>query len=584
MNKNPHKHAEATGTNELERAKPGANELENSQSEKPKDALAENSQGALANVRAPQPLVNVKLTRASGVPSPGDLGDEKIFWTAIRNRTEAIGFDNYAKVIDAVLCGRNNPSGKTCKNPSEDALFTDIGSPSIQERRDNLLDDFPSINGVDAYNLLKLTTQAFLLVETGIIIRRPHVGADKFIRDERNRYGDNSIVYHNPNDPNDPDSLSFQLRRFLGSDHKAPYLSRIVDALVSNGSSQEGSPFCEGLLQNRFSCPSMIELIWSFWKEQGMLVQTMNAIALRFQNKRGPSDRDPLANLEIDPLRPLGTLIWGFIQDEYNRLTVARRAYEYDHQYGLRIYGKAIPNLRPADSRSKFLEAFHNLLYRASLFFREDADTTVIADGFPLLNALREVHLMLAEGAGNQYSDLQWTARGEMLMMEWLLARPEMREFLRGRAMVPYNERWMGQVDTMKRLQGWTDTSITHFRNLAIYGEQILLSVRYGDWIGVNDQEQAKTWARYWRPEIQGYIHAYLATTGVDLSDDVVDTRRAAVRYVQPSMLLRDRLAAQGTQAGLPPASASRALGSGGVDFSASAGFRRRRLNQAREE
>jgi hypothetical protein len=328
----------------------------------------------------------------------------------------------------------------------------------------------------------------------------------------------------------------------------------------------------------------MIELIWSFWKEQGMLVQTMNAIALRFQNKRGPSDRDPLANLEIDPLRPLGTLIWGFIQDEYNRLTVARRAYEYDHQYGLRIYGKAIPNLRPADSRSKFLEAFHNLLYRASLFFREDADTTVIADGFPLLNALREVHLMLAEGAGNQYSDLQWTARGEMLMMEWLLARPEMREFLRGRAMVPYNERWMGQVDTMKRLQGWTDTSITHFRNLAIYGEQILLSVRYGDWIGVNDQEQAKTWARYWRPEIQGYIHAYLATTGVDLSDDVVDTRRAAVRYVQPSMLLRDRLAAQGTQAGLPPASASRALGSGGVDFSASAGFRRRRLNQAREE
>jgi len=328
----------------------------------------------------------------------------------------------------------------------------------------------------------------------------------------------------------------------------------------------------------------MLELSWSFWEEQGMLVQTMNAIALRFQNKRGPSDHDPLANLELDPLRPLNTLIWGFIQDEYNRLSVARRAYEYDHQYGLKMYGKAVPNLRSAESRSKFLEAFHNLLYRASLFYREDADTTVIADGFPLLNALREVHLLLAEGAHNQFGELPWMARAEMLMMQWLLARPEMREFLRGRAMVPYNERWMGQVDTMKRLQGWTDTSITHFRNLAIYSEQILLSVRYGDWIDINDQERAKTWARYWRPEIQGYIHAYLAATGVDLSDEVVDTRRAAVRYVQPSALLRDRLAAQGTPSALPSASAGRALTAGGINFSASAGFRRRRLNAVRED
>jgi hypothetical protein len=582
MSKNANKTGDGTGVNELESSK----------SEKPRAALAEksqdvpteNSRDALANVVTTPTLVNVKLTRASGVPGPGDLGDEKIFWTAIRNRTEAISFDNYSKVIDTVLCRKDNLSGRTCKDPSQEIVFTDIGSPSIQERRDDLLDDFPSIYGVDTYNLLKLTTQAFLLVETGIIIRRSHVGADKFIQEERNRYGDDSIVYRNPNDPNDSNSLSFQLRRFLGCDRKAPYLSRIVNALVSAGSSQEGSPFCEGLLQNRFSCPSMIELIWSFWKEQGMLVQSMNAIALRFQNKRGPSDRDPLANLEIDPLRPLSTLIWGFIQDEYNRLTVARRAYEYEHQYGLRIYGKAIPDLRPADSRSKFLEAFHNLLYRASLFYREDADTTVIADGFPLLNALREVHLELAEGAGNQYSDLQWTARGEMLMMEWLLARPEMREFLRGRAMVPYNERWMGQVDTMKRLQGWPDTSITHFRNLAIYGEQILLSVRYGDWIDVNDQEKAKTWARYWRPEIQGYIHAYLAATGVDLSNEIVDTRRGAVRYIQPSILMRERLIAHGAQAGLPPASVGSSLTAGGVNFSASAGFRRRRLNPAKQD
>ncbi len=32
------------------------------------------------------------------------------------------------------------------------------------------------------------------------------------------------------------------------------------------------------------------------------------------------------------------------------------------------------------------------------------------------------------------------------------------------------------------------------------------------------EPEQAANWARYWRPEVQGYIHAYRAVTGVDLA------------------------------------------------------------------
>src|SRR4030095_4710698 len=114
-----------------------------------------------------------------------------------------------------------------------------------------------------------------------------------------------------------------------------------------------------------------------------------------------------------------------------------------------------------------------NLLYRTAVFYRADADTTVIADGFPLLNSLREVHLLLAEGAHNQFGELPWTSRVEMLIEQWLLARPEMADFLRGRHMVPYEEPWMGAVDTMKRLQGWTDVSVTQFRNLAVFGERI---------------------------------------------------------------------------------------------------------------
>ena len=247
--------------------------------------------------------------------------------------------------------------------------------------------------------------------------------------------------------------------------------------------------------------------------------------------------------------------------------------------------GKAVPEIRSADSRSKFIEAFHNLLYRTAAFYREDADTTVIADGFALLSALREVHLLLAEGAHNQFGDLPWTSRAEMLMMQFMLGRPEIREFLRGRAMVPYNEPWMGQVDTMKKLQGWTDTTITHFRNLAVYGEQILLSVRYGDWNDTAlDQDHAKIWARYWRPEIQGYIHAYLAATGVDLSEDIVDFRGAPARYVQPSALLQSRVASQGSRTELTTAPPARGLTAAGLSFGALSATRRRALNPARKD
>jgi hypothetical protein len=99
----------------------------------------------------------------------------------------------------------------------------------------------------------------------------------------------------------------------------------------------------------------------------------------------------------------------------------------------------------------------------------------------------------------------------------------------------------MGPVDDMKRLQGWADVTVTHFHELAIYGEQILLSVRHGDWIEINEQDYARNWARYWRPEIQRYIHAYQAVTGVDLAVEITDTQLAQRRYTQPSQLMASR-------------------------------------------
>lgn len=272
-----------------------------------------------------------------------------------------------------------------------------------------------------------------------------------------------------------------------------------------------------------------------------MLVQTMGAITQRFQNKRSASGQDPLANLETDPLRPLNNLLWGYVQDEIHRLTVVRRAYEYDHHYGLRIFGKAIPEFRPADSRSKFIEAFHNLLNLCTKFYKGDDDTTVIADGFPVLNALRDVHLLLSEGAHNQFGDLPATARIEMLMQQWMLARPEFLQFLPTRTMVAYPEPWMDRVDAMKKLQGWTDINVLHFRNLATFGEQVLLSIRYGAWADAYQPQQAANWARFWRAEVQGYVHAYRAVTGVDLSTDVA----GKVDITLPAIHLRNRLLSQ---------------------------------------
>ncbi len=474
--------------------------------------------------------VQATLTRTESKPT-----DDQGLWVAIRNRTQAIGFNQYKSFIDRVLCQNKL-----------DADFLDTGNPSkkmlgedLQHEKDRT-QPLRNLQGVHAYDLLRTATEVFLILECGVRIRGrkdpdgeeieddvPGLEAQRFSRDfDFKKVADRNVITE-------------ALETYLGTDPRAlPYLKQIVNNLdfVKQDAS---SAFCDGVPRLNLERTCLLELIWSYWHEEGMLVQTLNTISLRFQNKRARNDRDPLAHLELDPLRPLSNLLWGYIQDEQHRLTVPRRAYEYEHHYGLSLLGKAVPKLRPADRRSKFLEAFHTLLHRAWTFFQEDADTTVVADGFPLLNGLKEVHMLLAEGAHNQFRDLPWTARVEMLIQQWLLARTEIRDFLRGRYMVPYREGWMAQVDALKKLKGWTDTSVSHFRDLGAYGEQILLSIRYGNWIDVNIEDHAKNWARYWKPEIQSYIHAYRAATGVDLSNaDTLD-------FNLPAIHLRDRLAQQ---------------------------------------
>ena len=469
----------------------------------------------------------VQLQRTALPPQSAQL-----LWVVIRNRT--IDFTQYKKFIDGVMC-----------------CTTDL--PARPETKEGLLDLRLPFPGVRAYNLLKLATELYLMQECGVFSFCDS-GRQQAYKDFKDRFDEQKETNRLGRDlspeeicrlRNLKEGYLVELKNELGNSEGwiLPYFELIRQKLldvplkyVPPGTNKQTN--CYGILRSKLSDPCLLELIWSYWHEEGMLVQTMNAITRRFQNVRSSAPLDPLANLEIDPLRPLNNLMWGHIQDEQHRLTITRRAYEYDHHYGLRLVGKVVPELRPADSRSKFLEAFHQLLYTCTIFFQQRDDTTVIADGFPVLNALREVHLILAQGAHNQFGDLPWTSRVEMLMEMWLLARPEMREFLRGRIMVPYPEPWMDAVDSMKSLQRWNDTSIREFRDLGVFGEQLLLSIRYDNWSVYNDANLGASWADYWRQEIQRYIHSYRAVTGIDLAQDPVNS-------TMPSVLLQRRLPSQ---------------------------------------
>ncbi|TAJ13926.1 hypothetical protein DMA11_06970 [Marinilabiliaceae bacterium JC017] len=291
-------------------------------------------------------------------------------------------------------------------------------------------------------------------------------------------------------------------------------------------------------IQAQVNSPIFIELIWTYWMEEGMLAQVINAIELRFQNKQIPYSKTQINNLDISPLYPLNGLLWELVEAKRSRLSVQRRAYEYDHQYGLKLYGKAAPKLHSVDSRKRFLEAFHNLLHISFDFYRSDADQTVRADGFSLLNALKDLHLVLADGAYNQYNGLAWKSRKEMMFQQYLLSRKEMREFLGSKVMSPVDD-WIRNVDTVKKMMGKPDISTKYFSDLAERGEHILLSVRFGGWNESNiGEDDAKTWANFWKDDVQNYIYSYKVVTGVDLTAEKID-------YAQPGSHIQRRMLAK---------------------------------------
>lgn len=506
------------------------------------------------------------ISRKDSVPTEYTRNIER--FDVIQKTAEALKFENYARAIDDLLCKGTADEG-------------------YRSKANNLLRGRAlPFTGDDAYRVLKAATEAYLLWQGTADLKDVSYNAELAAR-----IGAVGGIVPDEKD-SDPEKLRYyqlvyarlpneQLKKqvFPAYDDSYGKLDLFDETYqppagcqanpswvfkkAENGKHQhpDRSPrseadaprYCIGLMQDRMRRPLMVELIWSYWHEQAMLAQTMYAIRNRVQNVSENAARDPLSNLEIGPLRPLNTLLWTWIQDEQHRLTVSRRNFEYEHQYGLSLRGRALRNLQPVDRRSRFLEAFHNLLYLATVYFKEDDDTNRKADAFPILHALKEVHFLLSEGAHNQFGELPVTARIEMMIEQWLLARPEFQRFLPTRESIAYPEAWMGSVDAMKTVQGWHSTSVIFFSDLARFGEILLLSIRYEAWSEISDRVMAANWARMARNPIQGYIHAYRIVTGVDLQLEASGIS-AEDRRRDPAVLIQQRWAEQQQQGNVRPA------------------------------
>src|SRR6266478_6459599 len=235
--------------------------------------------------------VGVTLHRSATCPTL-----DQALWAAIRNRTHAISFHRFRHFLHRVLRWEEHE-----KLPEAiERRLRDLGAHRL---------------GVTPWHALKIATEMFLLMETGVRISREHSRELELdALEDSARLGA----------PVKAGELAERLSLYLGHPPQLPYITRVVETAFPEylGSRQAG----HRVLVDRINEPMLIELILSYWHEEGMLMQTINAINQRFQNIRRPGDHDPLANMAIDPLRPLGNLMWGFAQDELNRLSVARRA------------------------------------------------------------------------------------------------------------------------------------------------------------------------------------------------------------------------------------------------------------------
>ncbi len=278
--------------------------------------------------------------------------DDLLLWTIIKNSTDAIGYDKYAEFMNWAFCGDASDPAPGDLTGFAGANQTDARNEIATLSARRAL-PFPDI---EPYRVLKAATELFLMAQCGVALNATETaklaaeaGTDLDIKQRANFDSSTNIktLY---------DSYLVKINGTSNS-MTLPYLELIREKLgdvrvrstkASGVLAEERllAEQCYGIIKDKLTKPCFLELIWSYWHEEGMLVQTMNALAMRFQNRRVPASPTRSPTSRSTPCAPLNNLLWGWVQDEQHRLTVHRRAYEYDHEYGMTLFGKAVPRIR----------------------------------------------------------------------------------------------------------------------------------------------------------------------------------------------------------------------------------------------
>lgn len=202
--------------------------------------------------------------------------------TVIRYQLESTCFPIYQEFMNALMTNLDRaPGGMSgVAKQLREALDhdDDIDDRANSQRVHANAPPLTKIQGTLAYEVLRLATEAFMLTRCGLAcidFRKAAVFKD-FIDKDGNRIDTSGYGTENY-----AQEVLAYVQQFLNSESAAatPYLQLIVKqlSLLPN----KGDPLTR-LYASRYECPMLIELIWSYWHEEAMLSQTMNAIAIRF--------------------------------------------------------------------------------------------------------------------------------------------------------------------------------------------------------------------------------------------------------------------------------------------------------------
>ncbi len=321
----------------------------------------------------PSSNVEVSLSRARQ-PNTAD----EILWVVIRNSANELAFNPYQDFMDALF---SNPRIERAAN---------LEKKSVSDALDLHCKTF-AFSSIDAYRVLKIATELFVTTRCGVL-RPPALRPDPVEEEARFGHRLGAVFATLWEDYLEP------LGNFDGRTARIlPYLDLIRRKLGDIGAVRSSTASLVDqqaeLIQDKLVHPILLELIWSYWMEEGMLVQSFNSITRRFQNLRTNGERDPLAQMEIDPLRPVNNLLWGYVQDEQGQ--PQRAAPGARVRPPLRVHAARQGAGRAAHGRHAGRSSSRRsttCCTGACSSTQRDDDTTVIADAFPVLNALKETH------------------------------------------------------------------------------------------------------------------------------------------------------------------------------------------------